>query len=75
MKSRIITAAIAAAGMAVIAQPAAACPNGYESVWIQGHHICKIKTPKLGLKAKQGHELNKGVRFQARSAAPARRVR
>ena len=75
MKSRIIASLFAAAGMAVLAQPAAACPNGYESVWIQGHKICKIKTPKLDLKANTGPELKKTATFKARTAAPARRVR
>ena len=75
MKSRIIAALFAASGMAVIAQPAAACPNGYEQVKIQGHYICKIKTPKLGLKANTGPELKKSATFKARTAAPARRVR
>ena len=74
MKSRIITALIAAAGMAAVTQPAAACPNGYESVWIENHRICKIKTPKLGLKAKQGKQLQKQNTFKARAAAPARRA-
>ena len=49
--------------------------GGYEPVWIQGHKICKIKTPKLGLKANTGPELKKSATFKARSAAPARRVR
>jgi hypothetical protein len=75
MKSRIIASLFAAVGMAVLAQPAAACPNGYESVWIQGHKICKIKTPKLDLKANTGPELKKSATFKARTAAPARRVR
>ena len=75
MKSLIIAAAIAAAGMAALAQPAAACSAGYESVWIQGHKICKIKTPKLGLKADTGPQLKKSATFKARTFAPARRVR
>jgi hypothetical protein len=72
MKSRIIAAVFAAVGMAVIAQPAAACPNGYESVWIQGNKVCKIKTPKFDLKADTGPQLKKNSTFKARSAAPAR---
>jgi hypothetical protein len=75
MKSRIIAAFFAAAGMAAIAQPAAACPNGYEQVKIQGHYICKIKTPKLGLKANTAPELKKSATFKARTAVPSRRVR
>ena len=75
MKSHIIAAAVAAAGMAVLAQPAAACSNGYESVWIQGHKICKIKTPKLGLKANTGPQLTKNATFKARTFGSARRVR
>ena len=74
MKSRIIASVFAAAGMAIIAQPASACSNGYESVWIQGHKICKIKTPKLGLKANTGPELKRNATFKARPAAPARRI-
>ena len=75
MKSRIIAAVFAAVGIAAIAQPAAACSAGYESVWIQGHKICKIKTPKLGLKANTGPQLTKSATFKARATAPARRVR
>jgi hypothetical protein len=73
MKSRIIASVIAAAGMALLAQPAAACPNGYESVWIQGNKVCKIKTPKLDLKANTGPELKKSATFKARTA-PSRRA-
>jgi hypothetical protein len=75
MKSRIIAAFFAAAGMAIIAQPASACPNGYESVWIQGNKVCKIKTPKFDLKANTGPELKKSATFKARTAVPSRRVR
>ena len=46
---------------ALLAQPASACPAGYEPVWIQGNMVCKIKTPKLPVKAKQGRELKKGT--------------
>ena len=46
-------------GLSALVQPALACPNGYEAVWIQGNKVCKIKTPKLPLKAKQGGELKK----------------
>jgi hypothetical protein len=75
MKSHIVASIFAAVGMAVLAQPAAACSAGYESVWIQGNKVCKIKTPKLGLKANTGPELKKSATFKARSAAPARRVK
>jgi hypothetical protein len=75
MKSRIIASIFAAVGMAAIAQPAAACPNGYEQVKIQGHYICKIKTPKLDLKANTGPQLKKNATFKARPFAPARRAR
>ncbi|MBN9260610.1 MAG: hypothetical protein J0I57_22760 [Hyphomicrobium sp.] len=68
MKTPIIAAIFAAVGMTAIAQPAFACPNGYESVWIQGNRVCKIKTPKLGLKAKQGHELKKSTTFKAKKS-------
>lgn len=51
MKTTAIAAMLAAFGMTALAQPASACSNGYESVWIQGHKVCKLKTPKLGLKA------------------------
>lgn len=72
MKTPIFAAMLAAASMAVIAQPAAACPNGYESVWIQGNRVCKIKTPKLDLKAKQGFEPTTAKKETIR-AQPARR--
>ena len=52
MKMLIIAAAAAACGFAALSVPAAACPNGYEKVKIQGHSICKIKMPVLPLKAK-----------------------
>lgn len=75
MKASVMAAIAAAFGMTALAQPASACPNGYESVWIQGNKVCKIKTPKLDLKAKTGPELTKGTAtFKARTAAPARRI-
>ena len=61
MKSKLIAAVVAIGGFAALAQPASACPAGYESVWIQGNMVCKIKTPKLPVKAKQGRELKKGT--------------
>ncbi len=72
MKAPIITAILAAASMAVVAQPAAACPNGYESIWIQGNRVCKVKTPKLDLKAKQGFEPAAAKKATIK-AGPARR--
>lgn len=62
MRTPLIAAIFAAAGFAAITQPAMACGAGYEPVWIQGNKVCKIKTPKLGLKAKQGRELGKAPR-------------
>jgi hypothetical protein len=49
--------ALAAAGLLTFVQPASACPAGYEAVWIQGHKVCKIKTPNLSLKAKEKRQL------------------
>lgn len=52
MKASLIAAAFTAAGLFAAASPAAAaCSPGYERVQIQGHWLCKIKTPKLPLKA------------------------
>lgn len=62
MRSAIIAAIVAAAGFGGLAQPALACANGYEAVWIQGHKICRIETPKLPIKAKQGYEPGKASR-------------
>lgn len=56
---KAIAAVVALGGIAALAQPAFACPNGYEAVWIQGNKVCKIKTPKLPLKANQGPEQKK----------------
>lgn len=50
MKSRTIAAVVAAAGMANIAHPAPACPNGNEPVWIQGNKVCKFNTLKFDCK-------------------------
>jgi hypothetical protein len=55
MKSGLIAAIVALGGLAALAQPAAACPAGYEAVWIDGNKVCKFKTPKLPLKVL--HEL------------------
>jgi hypothetical protein len=71
MKAPIFAAIFAAVGMTALAQPAFACPNGYEPVWIQGNKVCKIKTPKLDLKADTGPELQKKATFKARTAKPA----
>jgi hypothetical protein len=56
MKPRFFAALLAAAGLCAFVQPASACSNGYEAVWIQGNKVCKLKTPKLSLKAKQTPE-------------------
>jgi hypothetical protein len=61
MKNGLIAAAVTVIGLSALVQPALACPNGYEAVWIQGNKVCKIKTPKLPLKAKQGGELKKAT--------------
>jgi hypothetical protein len=57
--NKAIAAVVALGGIAALAQPAFACPNGYEAVWIQGNKVCKIKTPKLPLKANTGPEQKK----------------
>lgn len=62
MKLPITAAIIATLGMAVMTQPASACANGYEAVWIQGNKVCRIKTPKLPMKAKQGYEPSAALR-------------
>jgi hypothetical protein len=62
MRTPVIAAIFAAAGIAAITQPAMACGAGYEPVWIQGNKVCKIKTPKLPIKAKQGYEPGKAPR-------------
>ena len=75
MKSPIIATVFGAFAMAALAQPASACPNGYEPAWIQGNKVCKIKTPKLDLKADQGRQLNKSSTFKAKQAGqPPRRT-
>jgi hypothetical protein len=53
MKASLIAAIVAAAELVAVASPAAArCANGYEPVNIQGNWVCRLKTPKLPLKAK-----------------------
>ena len=74
MKSPIIATVFGAFAMAALAQPASACPNGYEPAWIQGNMVCKIKTPKLGLKADQGRQLNKSATFKKQAGQPPRRA-
>jgi hypothetical protein len=71
MKAPIFAAIFAAVGITALAQPAFACANGYEPVWIQGNKVCKIKTPKFDLKADTGPELKKKATFKARTAKPA----
>lgn len=77
MKTPIIAAVFGAFAMAALAQPASACPNGYEPAWIQGNMVCKIKTPKLDLKADQGRQLHKSSTFKAKQVGqpPRRAVR
>jgi hypothetical protein len=75
MKAPLAAAIFTALGMMTLAPPAYACSAGYEAVWIQGNKVCKIKTPKLGLKANTGPTLKKNATFSARTAAPARRAR
>jgi hypothetical protein len=60
MKTGLIAAIAAVGSLTAFVQPASACPAGYEAVWIQGNMVCKLKTPKLPLKTKQGRELSKG---------------
>ncbi|HWV80082.1 MAG TPA: hypothetical protein VNZ50_01530 [Hyphomicrobiaceae bacterium] len=75
MKTPIIATIFAAIGTATLAQPASACPAGYEPAWIQGNMVCKIKTPKLGLKANTGPELKKNSTFKAKQVGqPPRRA-
>ena len=62
MRTPLIAAIFAAAGFAALTQPAMACGAGYEPVWIQGNKVCKIKTPKLPIKAKQKYEPGKAPR-------------
>lgn len=66
MKAGALAVATALAGLIALAAPAAACPAGYEAVWIQGHRVCKVKTPKLNLKAKTKRELSRASAFKAR---------
>ena len=75
MKTPIIATVFAAFAMAALTQPASACPAGYEAAWIQGNMVCKIKTPKLGLKANTGPELKKSSTFKAKQVGqPPRRA-
>ena len=62
MKLSLTAAIFATLGMAVMTQPASACPAGYQAAWIQGHKICRIKTPKLPIKANQGREPSGALR-------------
>ena len=53
MRGALMAAVVAAAALATVPSPAAArCANGYEPVKSQGNWVCRIKTPKLPLKAK-----------------------
>lgn len=62
MRTPLIAAIVGAFGFVGLAQPVMACANGYEPVWIQGNKVCKIKTPKLPIKAKAAHEPAKSPR-------------
>jgi hypothetical protein len=73
MRTPVIATIFAAIGIAVLAQPASACPNGYEPAWIQGNMVCKIKTPKFNLKADEGRQLQKSSTFKAKQK-PSRRA-
>jgi hypothetical protein len=54
MRATLIAIVIAVAALAALPQPAAArCANGYEAVRVQGNQVCRLKTPRLPLKAKQ----------------------
>ena len=54
MRATLIATVIAVAALAALPQPAAArCANGYEAVRVQGNQVCRLKTPRLPLKAKQ----------------------
>ena len=75
MKAPIFAAIFAAVGMTALAQPAFACPAGYEAVWIQGNMVCKIKTPKFDLKADTGPELKKKATLKTRTAKPAAKMK
>jgi hypothetical protein len=75
MRTPIIASVFAAIGIATLAQPASACPAGYEPAWIQGNMVCKIKTPKLNLKANQGRQIQKSSTFKAKQVGqPPRRA-
>ena len=54
LKCTLIASIITAAVLAAAATPAAAasCGNGYEPVKVQGNWVCRLRTPKLPLKAK-----------------------
>ncbi|HEY7552954.1 MAG TPA: hypothetical protein VH913_25960 [Hyphomicrobiaceae bacterium] len=60
MRAALTTAIVVAAAFAALPQPASArCANGYEAVWVQGNQVCRLKTPKLPLKAKQNRSRSK----------------
>ncbi len=42
MSKTLLAGVVAAAALASIATPAAACPPGYVKGWIQGHRICHL---------------------------------
>jgi hypothetical protein len=65
MRTGAIAIAAALAGLIAVTSPAAACPNGYEAVWIQGHKVCRIKLPKLDLKLETKREPKKAPVLKA----------
>jgi hypothetical protein len=54
MRTGLFAALVAGLGLVALAQSgeAASCGAGYEPVRIQGNWVCRIKTPKLPMKAK-----------------------
>ena len=54
MRTGLFAAVIAGVGLVALEQSgeAASCGAGYEPVKVQGNWVCRIKTPKLPMKAK-----------------------
>jgi hypothetical protein len=52
-KSALFAAIVATAGLVAVASSAASaqCSPGYQPVKVQGNWVCRIKTPKLPMKA------------------------
>jgi hypothetical protein len=53
MRTGLLAAVVGGAGLVALVQSgeAASCGAGYEPVKIQGNWVCRIRTPKLPLKA------------------------